>query len=400
MLKIQGYLGGKTFATPTVISAKDFAELYGGLPDFNQDEVYILKLNPDRIKMIPGEGEERVPPSLMIPSAYTVSLPNGDSFTLQYYKTETPLGNGVIRFAPDSLTFTGRANHFGSADYDKFVYMATHGQCATSKTPSEDNRYFVYDAKKEEDLANATAEKQSQMFEVLMSASDALIVSKSLAMVVDRMSTNVPTTAPAATHKNGLVALMIKNPVAFQREWYNEGSTIKGLLLLAIDRKELVQGAEMGKTVWRWKYNGVIATYVAPNADPLVTLVDWANNPENYNGVYNILAEVLSLSTAKQQPAATPQQRIAQAEVSAQEVLVRQANDLGLLSLIKANPGKVGGRKDHTVMLERDGTEQVLTTVVDARAWLKELIQKLETGGEAGVALSESIQFAIAQQTQ
>lgn len=383
MLEITGYLKGNRYDTPTPIRAEDLAKAFR-LPDRKQ--LGVLEMAPNFIST--RDGEVRFPPSLSTSPEFTTTTSDGDSFTLRYYKSRSPIPGspGHFNFAPKNIRISGRTVGFPTEDYEKFVWWALSPHCTTSPAPGRRAMYGLYDPAAAKSAAEKAAYSIQTMMQVLTTAPEDRIVAKSLGMIVKNQSTGVPASAPAAMHRAKLMQLLVVSPSDFVAAWQAEDNTLKGALALCSDRGLVFQSSDAGRPCWRWKHNNQIATFFAPDQDAFRALYDWANQASNSADAMNIVSGLLSLDASEVEVAgAAPveEREIAAATKDAYLSVVENALENGDIFYSKA--AKV-------VYLELENGEAEDFFKPKTSTWKQELVEylKSEEGRPSFERLSKS----------
>lgn len=383
MLEITGHLKGDRYDTPTPIRAEDLAAMFG-LP--SRKDLGILEMNAQYISN--RNGETMFPPSLTTSPEFTTTTSDGDSFTLRYYKSRSPIPGtpGHFNFAPKNIRISGRTVGFPREDYEKFVWWALSPHCSTSPAPGRRAMYSLYDPEIAKSMAEKTALSIQTMMQILTTAPDDRIIAKSLGMVVKNQSTGVPANSPAAMHRAKLMQLLVVSPSEFVSQWQAEENTLKGALALCSDRGLVFQSSDAGRPCWRWKHNNQIATFFAPDQDAFRALFDWANQSSNSTDAMNIVSSLLSLDASEVETAGAspvPEKKVEAATKDAYLAVVEQALEEGQIFYSKASK---------CVYLEEESGEAIEFFKPTTASWKSELVEylKSEVGHESFERLTKT----------
>ena len=369
MLEIQGNLGGKDFPQPTIISAREFAELHGGIPQFKQGELYSLLIHPNKITI--RDGEERFPPSCSLPAFFQASLPDGSSFTLRYYRTRVPLANNTVAYQPQSMVFGGKSMGFSSSDFERFVFFASHPKCADSPV-AKDPHYYIFDQSKVEAQGREAADRITQMIAALQQAPAHVVAARAMSMVVNGRRANVQPNAPVDVQRTALMELVFANPQQFINQWYSEDVGATGMVRLAIDKGIVKQGVNSGQPVWQLP-NGEILVFFNRQDDPTDVLMRWAIEKENKAKFANIVAEGMNAKAPKPSVPVAAKEEVAPEPINEKVFEVAQ-------SAISAGFIYQDGS---AVMIEMPDEEpMVLFTAKNPSKWVAEVVSYLEINEE------------------
>lgn len=308
MLLITGQFKGTTYKSEP-IAASLLAKEFGIPPAPVGNAVLEHRILPKKIKRNRADQQLIAPRSFSVPSTFTGTTENGDSFMLRYAEGPGRINDkGVTQYSPNHVTFAGTTMGFRTKDYDKFVYMYLHPFNASSPFKGVNPQIEWYDAKAVAIAAQVIANKHAEMNMAIWNTektSDQKIRMKAAGIMVRGQTISVSKNTPTATLRQQLASLFQKFPDDFIAAWNSEITLLNGLISDAIDTAviEHVPNTGNGRSGWMWRKGasaGNVAVYTSPTDDSIRTLKTWASQPQNYDVIMQYLTRLMDAETASE----------------------------------------------------------------------------------------------------
>lgn len=299
MLLLTGTFKEKDYDSQPV-NAVELAKAFGlpGLPV--EDDVLELVLLKKHIKNVGGK--PNYPRSMFWVTQFTGQFPDGSSFQLRYATTRRKdHKTGAEKFTPDHMVWASSTMGFGAKDYEKFVFMALHPNCATSPFSSRTPYVELYDPAKEARQAEANAKVNVEIMSIIWDSNrtpDDVIRLKASGLNVKGKTVNVSPKRATAMIRQDLSIIANTYQKDFLEQWNNVTTLLTGMLIEAKDKGilEYALNANGGRAGWVWKKGeraGSVACYTTNTEEPFKALCAHASADHNYNIFMDILTRSL-----------------------------------------------------------------------------------------------------------